>query len=75
MVLCLMTPITTHQSGLSSAERARQLEESTARAMERYKTDFEAVRAKTSKLRAAREAREADGPAERPRMRKRAPAL
>ncbi|MDQ0504126.1 hypothetical protein [Xanthobacter agilis] len=53
-----MTPITTHQTQLSSSERRRQLEESTAHAMERYRSDFEAVREKTSRLRAEREARE-----------------
>ena len=51
-----MTPISPHQNDLSSTERRRQLEESTARAMDRYKTELEAVRAKTSRLRAAREA-------------------
>ncbi|MEP9352567.1 hypothetical protein ABLE93_03100 [Xanthobacter sp. KR7-65] len=45
---------------LSSAERRRQLEESVATAMDRYKADFEAVRAKSSRLRAEREARDAE---------------
>lgn len=55
-----MTPITTQQNHLSSAERTRQLGESIARAMERYKNDFEAVREKSAKLRAQREALEAE---------------
>lgn len=44
---------------LSSGERKRQLEESVTRAMDVYKSDFEAVRDRTAKLRAAREASEA----------------
>ncbi|MFG1344911.1 hypothetical protein V5F59_08450 [Xanthobacter autotrophicus DSM 431] len=63
-----MTLITTHQNNLSSAERRRQLEESTARAMERYRSEFEATRAKTSRLRAEREARQEEIPA-KPRSR------
>jgi len=58
-----MKPVTTHQNHLSSTERARQLEESTARAMERYRSEFEALRARTARLRAEREAREAAAPA------------
>lgn len=55
-----MEPITTHQNQLSSAERTRQLEESIARAMDRYRNDFEAVREKSARLRAAREALETE---------------
>lgn len=58
-----MTPTTPHQSNLSTADRRRQLEESTSRAMDRYRDDFEAQRAKTSRLRAEREARDAADPA------------
>lgn len=53
-----MTPTTPHQKQMSSAESRRQLEESVERAMERYKSDFEAVRAKSERLRMAREARD-----------------
>lgn len=53
-----MTPTTPHQKQQSSAENRRQLEESVSRAMERYKSDFEAVRAKSERLREAREARD-----------------
>lgn len=55
-----MEPITTHQNQLSSAERTRQLEESIARAMDCYRNDFEAVREKSARLRAAREALETE---------------
>ncbi|MEP9348604.1 hypothetical protein [Xanthobacter sp. KR7-225] len=58
---------TTPLQNLSTAERRRQLEESTSRAMERYRTDFEAQRAKTSRLRAEREAREASEAATPPK--------
>lgn len=60
MVSYFMTPMTTHQGRLSSADSRRQLEESIARAMDRYRTDFEAVREKSAKLRAQREAAEAE---------------
>ncbi|MDI4663551.1 hypothetical protein K9U40_04245 [Xanthobacter autotrophicus] len=50
----------THENRLSSTERTRQLEESIARAMERYRNDFEAVRENSARLRAAREALEAE---------------
>lgn len=53
-----MTPITTHQNVLSSADNRRRLDESISRAMERYKSDFEAVREKSARLRAARESLE-----------------
>lgn len=43
----------------SSGERRRLIEESTARAMDLYRLDFEATRAKTSRLREEREALEA----------------
>ena len=39
-----MTPITTHQNTLSSAESRRQLDESIERAMERNKGELEALR-------------------------------
>ncbi|MBA4791245.1 MAG: hypothetical protein H2042_16210 [Rhizobiales bacterium] len=42
----------------SSGERRRLIEESTARAMDLYRLDFEATRAKTSRLREEREALE-----------------
>lgn len=61
-----MTPTTVHQSNLSTADRRPQLEESTSRAMDRYRDEFEAQRAKTSRLRAEREAREASAAAELP---------
>lgn len=53
-----MTPMTTHQNQLSSAESRRQLDESIERAMERYRGEFEAVREKSARLRALREASE-----------------
>lgn len=65
---------TTPLQNLSTAERRRQLEESTSRAMERYRTDFEAQRAKTSRLRAEREAREAEAPPAKPARSRRAAA-
>lgn len=55
-----MTPIMTHQNTLSSADSRRQLEQSIERAMERYRSDFEAVREKSAKLRAQREALDAE---------------
>lgn len=58
VVWCRMTPTTPNQKQLSSAESRRQLEESVQRAMERYKSDFEAVRANSERLREAREARD-----------------
>lgn len=58
-----MTPTTANQKQLSSAENRRQLEESVERAMQRYKSDFEAVRANSARLREAREAQEADAEA------------
>lgn len=65
-----MTPITAHQNHLSSADNRRQLEESIARAMERYRGDFEAIREKTSRLRAEREAREAESASTHPSSRR-----
>lgn len=58
-----MTPTTANQKQLSSAENRRQLEESVERAMQRYKSDFEAVRANSARLREAREAQQADAEA------------
>lgn len=58
-----MTPITTHQNTLSSAESRRQLDESIERAMDRYRTDFEAVRENSARLRAVREARDREAAA------------
>ena len=65
-----MMPMTPHQNPLSSAERRRQLDESTTRAMNRYKSEFEALRTKTSRLRAEREARELEIPSKPPKARK-----
>ena len=53
-----MTPMTTHRTTLSSAESRRQMEESIDQAMTRYKSEFEAMREKTARLRALREARD-----------------
>lgn len=58
-----MTPITPHQNTLSSAESRRQLDESIERAMDRYRTDFEAVRENSARLRAVREARDREAAA------------
>lgn len=55
-----MTPITTPQNHISTADSRRQLEESIGRAMERYRSDFEVVREKSARLRAEREALEAE---------------
>lgn len=68
-----MTEQPPHQKAPSSAESRRQLEESVARAMERYKSDFEAVRANTVRLREAREAQELKDVPVAPKARKRAP--
>lgn len=65
-----MTSITAHQNHLSSAESRRQLEESTARALDRYRSEFEALRANTARLRSEREAREAESPLKLPKGRK-----
>lgn len=56
MLLLAMTPMTTHRTTLSSAESRRQMEESIERAMTRYKSEFEAMREKSARLRALREA-------------------
>mgnify|MGYP000252798513 CR=1 FL=1 len=48
---------------ISSSDRRRQLENSIAQAMDRYNSDFEAIRANTARLRALREAREAEAEA------------
>lgn len=58
-----MTPITPHQNTLSSAESRRQLDESIERAMDRYRTDFEAMRENSARLRAVREARDREAAA------------
>lgn len=60
VIPCFMTPITTHQNHISTADSRRQLEESIGRAMERYRSDFEAVREKSARLRAEREALETE---------------
>lgn len=59
---------------LSSGERKRQLEESVTRAMDVYKSDFEAVRDRTARLRAAREASEASLAAQKASAPLKAPA-
>lgn len=66
-----MTPITTHQNTLSSAESRRQLDESIERAMERNKGELEAVREKSARLRALREASEREAAAAPPPKRRR----
>ncbi len=55
--------MTTHQKTLSSAESRRQLDESIERAMERNRGELEAVRAKSARLRALREASEKEAAA------------
>lgn len=68
-----MTPITTHQNSLSSAESRRQLDESIERAMERNRGELEAVRQKSARLRALREASESEAvPAPRTKTRRKA---
>ncbi|GLI23948.1 hypothetical protein GGQ86_003990 [Xanthobacter flavus] len=73
MLSFAMTPITTHQNSLSSAESRRQLDESIERAMERNRGELEAVRQKSARLRALREATESEPvPAPRPKARRKA---
>lgn len=50
----------TQTEKVSSSDRRRQLEESVASAMVRYRSDYEAVRVNTARLREQREAREAE---------------
>ena len=63
VLLLFMTPITPHQNTLSSAESRRQLDESIERAMDRYRSDFEAVRENSARLRAVREERDREAAA------------
>ncbi|MFG1268723.1 hypothetical protein V5F40_12230 [Xanthobacter sp. DSM 14520] len=63
MVLFMDTFSPALHERISSSDRRRQLENSIAQAMDRYNSDFEAIRANTARLRALREAREAEAEA------------
>jgi len=70
MVTDMNTSSQTQPDRISSTDRRRQLEESISQAMARYRSDFEAVRANSARLRAQREAMEAEIAAQPPQPKK-----